>query len=159
MNYFQIGSSPLMARQSFPVAMFVVGVILIAALVCGVWFLTKHFLDYKKSDKYIQKQLSRLTTPKDVKKFCDSHRLNQKMSIQLWNLCRVKKLPNINYYIKEHALVSEAFKDYYFILKQQNASLEEINDFFELNFQVEFVQQLRAFFLQNSSPSKALYSI
>ncbi len=136
-SFFQIGSSPLMARQGFPIGMFLLGVVIVAVLVVGIWFFTKHLMDYKKSDKYIQKQLSRLTTPKDVKKFCDSHRLNQKMSIQLWNLCRVKKLPNINYYIKEHALVSEAFKDYYFILKQQNASLEEINDFFELNFQVE----------------------
>ena len=136
-SFFQIGTSPLMARQGFPIGMFLVGVLAVAILVVGIWFFTKHLIDYKKSDKYIQKQLSRMTTQKDVKKFCDTHRLNSKLANQLWNMCRIKKLPNINYYIKEHTLVSEAFKEYYFYLKQNNASLEDINDFFELNFQVE----------------------
>ena len=136
-SFFQIGTSPLMARQGFPIGMFLVGVLAVAILVVGIWFFTKHLIDYKKSDKYIQKQLSRMTTQKDVKKFCDTHRLNSKLANQLWNMCRIKKLPNINYYIKEHALVTEAFKEYYFYLKQNNASLEDINDFFELNFQVE----------------------
>lgn len=136
-SFFQIGSSPLSARQSFPIGMFLLGVLLIAVLVVGVWILTKHLMDYKKSEKYIQKQLSRVTTQKDVKKFCDAHRFNSKMSIQLWNICRIKKLPNINYYIKEHALINEAFKEYYYYIKQNGASLEEINDFFELNFSIE----------------------
>ena len=68
-SFFQIGSgSPLDARAGFPIALFIIGVILVATLVGGIWFLTKHLLDYKKSDTYIQKQLERLTTQKDVKK-------------------------------------------------------------------------------------------
>ena len=89
-TFFQIGSSPLMARQSFPIAMFIVGVILVAAFVGGIWFFTKHLMDYKKSDKYIQKQLSRLTTQKDVKKFIEDNRLSQRESDMLWNMCRIQ---------------------------------------------------------------------
>lgn len=136
-SFFQIGSSPLMARQGFPIGMFLLGLLVLAVLVVGIWFFAKHLLDYKKSDKYIQKQLSRITTQKDVKIFSDTYRLNQKLSNQLWNLCRTKKLPNINYLIKEHSQITQIFKDYYFYLKEHNASLEEINDYFELNFQVE----------------------
>ena len=137
MNYFQIGSSPLMARQSFPVAMFVVGVILIAALVCGVWFLTKHFLDYKKSDKYIQKQLSRITTQKDIKTFVTNNRLSQKEADMFWAMCRDQQIPNINYFIKEAEALSEHFRDYYFHLKEHGASQEDLDIFFTLNFNIE----------------------
>ena len=136
-SYFQIGSSPLMARQSFPIVMFIVGVVLVAACIGGIWFLTKHLIDYKKSDKYIQKQLSRITTQKDVKKFITDNRLSQKESDMLWNICRIQQIPNINFFIKEAEALSEHLRDYYFYLKDNNADAEEFDTFFTLDFNLE----------------------
>ena len=136
-TFFQIGSSPLMARQSFPIGFYILGVVLVAVLVGGVWFLVKHLMDYKKSDKYIQKQLSRLTTQNDVKKFVTDNRLPQDEGDMLWNMCKTQKLPNINYYIKDPEPLFQKFKEFYFYLKQNNATPQDIDIFFGLNFNVE----------------------
>ena len=40
-SFFQIGSSPLSARASFPVAVYIIGVVIVAAVILGIWFLTK----------------------------------------------------------------------------------------------------------------------
>lgn len=134
---FQIGSSPLAARAGFPIGMFLLGVVLIAALVGGIWILTKHLMDYKKSDAYIQKQLERISTQKDVKKFTEDNRLTPEMSALLWDICKTMKLPNINYLIKQPEVVAENLKQYYYKIKQQNISPEDLNIFFELDFTLE----------------------
>jgi hypothetical protein len=137
-SFFQIGSgSPIDARSGFPIGLFIVGVILVATLVCGIWILTKHLMDYKKSDKYIQKQLERLTTQKDVKKFTETNRLTPEMSTLLWDICKTMKLPNINYLIKQPEIIAEKFKEYYYLIKNQNITAEDLNLFFELNFTIE----------------------
>ena len=127
-SYFQIGSgSPLDARAGFPIGIFIVGVILVATLIGGIFMLTKHLLDYKKSDKYIQKQLERQTTQKDVKKFTETNRLTPAMSTLLWDVCKTMKLPNINYLIKQPEVVAEKFKEYYYLIKEQNISEEDLD--------------------------------
>ena len=137
-SFFQIGSgSPIDARSGFPIGLFIIGVILVAVLVGGIWFLTKHVLDYKKSDAYIQKQLSRITTQKDAKIFSETHRLSQDMSIMLWDICKTMQLPNINYLIKRPEEIAAKLKDYYYRIKEQNISPEDLNLFFELNFTLE----------------------
>ena len=137
-SYFQIGSgSPLDARAGFPIGLFIVGVVLVAAIVGGIWVLTKHLMDYRKSDKYIQKQLERLTTQKDVKKFTETNRLTPPMSVLLWDICKTMKLPNINYLIKQPEIIAQNFKEYYYKIKNQNISAEDLNLFFELNFTLE----------------------
>jgi len=136
-SFFQIGSSPLSARASFPIGLFILGVIVLAAIICGIWILTKKFLDYKKSDEYIKKQLERITTQKDIKKFSSDNRLSPQMSNLLWNLCKTLKVPNINYLVKDVEQVNKIFKDYYFIIKGNGASPEEIDTLFKLTFAVQ----------------------
>ena len=137
-SFFQIGSgSPIAARSGFPIGLFILGVVLVAALVGGIWFLTKHLMDYKKSDAYIQKQLERLTTQKDIKKFSEDNRLTPEMSTLLWDVCKTMKLPNINYLIKQPEVIADNFKKYYYIIKQQNISPKDLDIFFELDFTLE----------------------
>ena len=116
-SFFQIGSgSPLDARAGFPIGLFILGVILIAVFVFAIWFLTRHFLEYKKSDKYIQKQLERITTQKDVRKFSEDNRLTPEMQTLLWDICKTMQLPNINYLIKQADVIAENCKKYYYPL-------------------------------------------
>ena len=137
-SFFQIGSgSPIDARAGFPIGIFIVGVVVVATLVGGIIMLTKHLLDYKKSDKYIQKQLERITTQKDVKKFAETNRLTPQMSTLLWDICKVQKIPNINYLIKQPEVIADHCKQYYYKIKNQNISAEDLNLFFELNFTLE----------------------
>ncbi|MCR4899497.1 MAG: PilZ domain-containing protein [Treponema sp.] len=136
-SFFQIGSSPLSARASFPIGFFILGVVIVAAIVCGVWMLTKKLLDYKKSDAYIKKQLERMTTFKDVKKFSEDNRLTPAMSNVLWNMCKSLKVPNINYLIKEPETLEKLFRDYYFIFKNSGATPQDIDTLFNLTFTVE----------------------
>ena len=137
-SFFQIGSgSPIDARAGFPIGIFIVGVVVVATLVGGIIMLAKHLLDYKKSDKYIQKQLERITTQKDVKKFAETNRLTPQMSTLLWDICKVQKIPNINYLIKQPEVIADHCKQYYYKIKNQNISAEDLNLFFELNFTLE----------------------
>ena len=85
----------------------------------------------------IQKQLERLTTQKDVKKFTETNRLTPEMSTLLWDICKTMKLPNINYLIKQPEIIAEKFKEYYYLIKNQNITAEDLNLFFELNFTIE----------------------
>lgn len=136
-SFFQIGSSPLSARASFPAGIYVLGVVIVAAITMGIWLLTKRLIAYKKSDAYIQKQLSKLTTYNDIKKFTDDYRLPPEESNMLWNMCKQLKIPNINYYIKDTEALSAKFKEYYYFIKEKNFSAADINTFFELDFNVE----------------------
>ena len=137
-SFFQIGSgSPIAARSGFPIGLFIIGVILVALLVGGIWFLTKHLLDYRKSDKYIQKQLERITTLKDVKKFSEDNRLTPAMQALLWDICKTMQLPNINYLIKQADVIAESCKQYYYKIKEQNISEEDLDLFFTLDFTLE----------------------
>ncbi len=136
-SFFQIGSSPLSARASFPIGIYIAGVLIVAAIILGIWVLTKRVIAYRKSDVYIQKQLERITTQKDVKKFTDDNRLTPAMSTMLWNMCRDLKVPNINYLIREAEKLEELFRKYYFLIKENGASQQDINTLFELTFTVE----------------------
>ena len=53
-SFFQIGSSPLSARASFPVAVYIIGVVIVAAVILGIWFLTKKIIAYRNSEEYIK---------------------------------------------------------------------------------------------------------
>ena len=66
---FQIGGSPLQARQTFPIGLFILWVLLASLFIALIFIIFKNINKYKKSDKYIQKEISRITTPKDLKKF------------------------------------------------------------------------------------------
>ena len=136
-SYFQIGSSPLSARASFPIGIYILGVLIIAAIITGIWVLTKRIINYKQSDEYFKKQLERVTTQKDVKKFTETNRLTPAMSAMLWNMCRDLKVPNINFLIREAEKLEQLFRDYYFQIKEKGATPEEINTLFELTFTVE----------------------
>ena len=135
--FFQIGSSPLSARASFPAGVYIAGVLAVATIIVGIWFLTKRLIAYKSSDEYIKKQLERPTTIKDIKKFSEENRLTPTMSNMLWNMCRILKVPNINYLIRESETLAELFRKYYFYMKENGASVEDIDILFNLTFTVE----------------------
>lgn len=135
--FFQIGSSPLSARASFPAGVYIAGVLAVAAIIVGIWFLTKRLIAYKSSDEYIKKQLERPTTIKDIKKFSEENRLTPTMSNMLWNMCRTLKVPNITYLIRESETLAELFRKYYFYMKENGASVEDIDILFNLTFTVE----------------------
>ena len=136
-SFFQIGSSPLSARASFPAGVYILGVLIVAAIIVGVWILTKRIIAYKQSDEYIKKQLERQTTQKDIKKFSEEYRLTPQMSSMLWSMCKVLKVPNINYLIRETEQLAELFKKYYFYIKENGASAQDIDTLFDLTFTVE----------------------
>lgn len=134
---FQIGGSPLQARQTFPIGLFILWVLLASLFITLIFIIFKNINKYKKSDKYIQKEISRITTPKDLKKFSFEYHLPQKYHSMFLTMSKTMKMPNINYLIKDTQSLTKYFHDYYFVLKQKNATAEQINDFFDLNFTFE----------------------
>ena len=136
-SFFQIGSSPLSARASFPIGVYIIGVVIVAAVILGIWFLTKRIIAYRNSEEYIKKQLERPTTLKDIKKFTEDNRLTPEMSDCLWDMCRTFKVPNINYLIRETETLEEFFRKFYFYSKEHGATVEYIDTLFGLTFTVE----------------------
>lgn len=134
---FQPGSSPLEARQNFPVVVYGIIILLVVAALIIIWLLGKKILSYKNSESYAKKEMLRPTNQKDIKKFAFDYNLKPAYTNTLVNMCKSVDVPNINFLIKNPEALKDIFKDYYFKLKQQNASDKQINSFFELDFAIE----------------------
>ncbi len=60
--------SPIMARQNAPVFIIIIVLLLIAALIFLVWLLSKQISNYYNSEEYLEKERTRPTNAKDIKK-------------------------------------------------------------------------------------------
>ena len=110
---------------------------IIAALVAATWFIIRSISNYHHSEKFLQKERERLTTYSDVKILAKENNLPPEFEKGLWELCKVNQVPNIRFFIKDTLAVTELLKNHYFKLKEQKASAQDINNFFNLQYKVE----------------------
>ena len=136
---FLLGSgSPIEARQTAPYGKFLIITLSIATVIIAVYFIINHFLKYKDSDKYKEKEMNRVTTFSDVKLFARKNNLPQCETKVLWTVCQVTKCLNINYLLKSNSAVNELFRNAYNIMNSSNQFDDELlNDFFVCLFRIE----------------------
>ena len=137
LNY-QAGSSPLAARQNFPLASFIIAGAVILAIILAVAFIYKTITNYKNSEKYKQAQQSRPTKFSDVVKFGKAINFSQEEISTLWNVCKLTKINNINYNLKDNNEVYNFFRSGFEEMKKGKKPSEvELFKFFQVFFQVE----------------------
>lgn len=137
---FQLGKTPLHARQNLPLFTFILILAGIFLLLVIISIIVKKILDYKKSPEYLEKEKNRLTTFSDVKKIADEYNLTKNKRDLLWEICRITKCRNFYYLIKQSdPLVEKTFRDAYKIFNQKKTDIGKKDDFFTLLYKVESI--------------------
>lgn len=131
--------SPILARQNAPVFIIVIILILIAAVLFLVWLISKQISKYYSSEEYLEKERTRPTNAKDIKKLKDEYNIPKEEADLLFELCHKQEIPNLTFTIKDNLKIQEIFKNAYFDLIKNNASAEKINLFFKLNYTMELI--------------------
>ena len=131
--------SPIMARQNAPVFIIIIVLLLIAALIFLIWLLSKQISNYYNSEEYLEKERTRPTNAKDIKKLKEKFKIPKEEAALLMELCNRQNIPNLSFIIKDNTQVQEIFKNAYFDLIKSNASQDKINLFFKLNYTLELI--------------------
>lgn len=136
MNFTPNGS-PLQARQNAPVLAIIICILLVAIFIFLLWLVSKKISEYFNSPEYQEKQRTRPTTQKDIKRIAEENRIPQDQADLLFEICKKYKLPNFNFIIKDYPQITEIFKKTYFDFRSEGASEEKLNLFFKLHFSLE----------------------
>jgi len=100
---------------------FVIILVVLLAVISGIFLLSKKIVSYKTSPEYIEKQKRRPTSVSDVNNIAKEAMLSKDEKDLLWRICKEHKTPNIEYLVKDSEHVES-------ILKQQFNSLDIAND-------------------------------
>lgn len=136
---YQVGTSPLDARNSFPFGIFFLILGIIALFLVVLYILIKKRQEYLKSDKYKEKEKNRPTTRKDISFIEKEHNLTKEQGDMLWDICSMSNTKNILYQLKDNNEISELFKTAYDIYRQEDAPEDKIFDFFILLYKIETI--------------------
>ncbi|MCR4742227.1 MAG: PilZ domain-containing protein [Treponema sp.] len=132
------GGSLIQARSNLPVGIIILIVIIIAVVLTALWFISKMLLDYKKSDKFINKEKNKPTKHSDVVKFCKENNFNNEQISLLWEVFSITKSPNIMYFFNSYNDVIELFR---LAIEKFSAIGIDDEDLFQL-FQLEYKLEL-----------------
>lgn len=136
--YSGAGGSPILARQSAPVFKIILSLLILTVIIFLIYVIFNKISKYKNSDKYKQKEINRITTYSDVKKYAKINNLSKQEFNILWNVCSITKCLNINYLLKSNNAVNELFHNAYNLLIQDTTfSDEKLDDFFITLFKIE----------------------
>lgn len=138
---FQGGSgSPLEARQTAPIFLIVILLIIFILVLAVAFFVYKAIMAYFKSEKYIEKQRSRKTRRDDVEKLCKQNNFTKEDENILWDICKITECNNIKYLLKTTSDVTDLFRQAFNLAKENNAFTDnQINDFFVLLYKLELL--------------------
>lgn len=131
--------SPILARQNAPIFIIIAVLVLIAAILFLIWFLSKQISKYYSSEEYLEKERTRVTNSKDIHKLQEEYNIPKEEASLLLELCQKNSIPNLTFLIKDNTQIQEVFKNAYFELTKNNASPEKINLFFKLNYTMELI--------------------
>jgi len=136
---FSGGSGSLIeARQTAPIALIIIGLLLISAVLVLLYIFVKKITDYRNSDKFRDKEINRKTKYSDVAKFVKNNNLTPNDAKILWEVSTLTEALNINYLLKSNAAVNELFRNAYDIMKEKNLFTDQkLNDFFLCLYKIE----------------------
>lgn len=136
---YQAGNTPIDARNAFPIGIFLLILLIIAAVLFAVYYFVTKRQKYLKSDEYKEKEKNRPTTRKDVSKIVKEHNLTKEQGEMLWDICSMSETKNITYQLKNNNEISELFRIAYKIYKDEDSDDQKIFDFFTLLYKMETI--------------------
>ncbi|MBQ0162939.1 MAG: PilZ domain-containing protein [Treponema sp.] len=135
MNFLQVGS-PLAARQNPLVYMVIVYLVIILAIILGIWIYVKLLEKKHSTPEWIEAQKSKPTAYKDVQKLAKRIELNKDETALLWKICKDNNAPNIYYTYSDDDFVDKLFKAGFRQMAQMRVSDKELYDLFRLRFHI-----------------------
>lgn len=129
--------SPILARQTAPIFLIFICILIIFSLIILAGLLVKKYLLYKKSEKYLSKEKARFTKKKDLRKLQRDFNLTKEELSFLAYLSKLVKSTNLFYLFKENIQIQNFFRTAYDKLKEKDSSDLIINNFFKLSYKVE----------------------
>lgn len=136
-NWAAVKGSPLLARQNITR---IAGFLLITGLILFILFLAAAFLTVLKSSKaaeWAEKKQKKITKLKNVNRIAQKLNLSSEERKNLWEMCKIHLVPNIEYYIHYPDKIIELFRRHYKYLIEKKASQETILNFFTLLYKME----------------------
>ena len=110
--------SPIEARQTAPIFLIILILLSVIAVVVLVAFLFNKIEKYKKSDKYLEKEMNRKTKRNDVTRLIRENNLKPEDFDIIWEVCQLTQANNIKFLLKTNADVQDLFRNAYFIMKE-----------------------------------------
>ena len=130
--------SPIEARQTAPIFLIILILLSIIAVVVLVAFLFNKIEKYKRSDKYLEKEMNRKTKRNDVTRLIRENNLKPEDFDIIWEVCQLTQANNIKFLLKTNADVLDLFRKAYFIMKEKNLFTDEkMNNFFNCLYRLE----------------------
>ena len=159
--FFLYGSnsgSPILARKSAPLftVILILGVIIVLVVALGI--LIAKVREYKKSNKYIEKEKNRTTNYSDIVKYANQNDFSAGEKAIFWEVCQITQWKNIFYSLKDNSTVNELFRKAYYILKEKKGlSDKKLNLFFKTLFKIEsIVAQYRKLISSKQIPLQSM---
>lgn len=137
-NFAGGSGSPIEARGTAPILLIFIVLLAITGALFLLYLAVKKITDYKKSDKYLDKEINRKTKYSDISKFASQNNLAPADAKILWDVCNITELPNIFYSIKTNADVNDLFRKAYYTMKEKKLLTDQkLFDFFNCIFKIE----------------------
>ena len=156
--YMENSGSPILARKSAPLftVILILGVIIVLVVALGI--LLAKVREYKKSNKYIEKEKNRTTNYSDIVKYANQNDFSTTEKSILWEVCQITQWKNIFYSLKDNSTVNELFRKAYYILKEKKGlSDKKLNLFFKTLFKIEtIVAQYRKLISSKQIPLQSM---
>lgn len=135
MNFLQVGS-PLAARQNPLIYTVIIYLIILLAVIFGIWIYLKLLEKKHSTPEWIEAQKTKPTTYKDIQKLAKKINLNKEEILLLWKICRDTEAANIFYNYSDDDFVDSIFKSAFRKMAQMRATDKSLYELFRLRFHI-----------------------
>lgn len=135
MNLLQVGS-PVAARQNPMVYTVIVYLVIILAVIFGIWIIHRLIEKKHSSPEWIEAQKVKPTAYKDIQMLAKKIDLNKEEIALLWKICRENEATNIFYSYTDDDFVDGLFKSAFRKMAQMKVSDKDLYDLFRLRFHI-----------------------
>lgn len=152
---FQAGGSPLAARMNPVVYVILLVALIIIAILALIFIFLKKQKKREETPEWIEAQKKRITQKKDILSFSEKYKLKPEEESFLWKICRLYKIPNIIYAVKNISTLDQYFSKYY--EENKNGQPQDINLMFRLKFRLERIFAASVEISSTKSLTKDMY--
>lgn len=137
--FFTNSLLPFLTTQSFSFIKFSLILFVILVFIITAWIITKEIHKYKNTEQYLENQKNKITSLREIKFINTKYNIPMEQLNILWEYCKVAKVPNILFIIKDNIKTNKLFEDAYKYFITKNISDKKMNLFFQLHYSLELI--------------------
>lgn len=133
------GVSPLQARASGTFYIAILAGIVIIGIAAVIWLILRKISNNRNTPEWEEAERNRPTKLSDIKNLMKQYSFTSEEGNLIFDICKESSCPNIYYSIHNNSLIDDIFRNYYSVLKAQNATEQHFSDFYKLRHKMEVV--------------------